>query len=180
MHVMPVGLDRLRLSVSYDSELSTLAVDIMNLYANALTDKLELSDNFEVISSLKKKLLDVIISEGAQWNLDVVNLCQDDTTSNENDCVSRAVAIVTANECNVPCDSQAWSEQIMTVAKSMSLDEIAHLKSHCPPRIWAALVFTNIHATPARVLDNVSVGKVKIADWDLFPKKMEPACGNCA
>ncbi len=63
----------------------------------------------------------------------------------------------------------------MAVAKSMSPDEIAHLKSRCPPRVWAALVFTNIRATPARVLDNVSVGKVKIADWDLFPKKMEPA-----
>ncbi len=53
MRVMPVGPDRLRLSVTYDGELSTLAADIMNLYTNALAEKLESSDNFEVVSGLK-------------------------------------------------------------------------------------------------------------------------------
>ncbi|KAK0445071.1 hypothetical protein EV421DRAFT_1734785 [Armillaria borealis] len=72
-------------------------------------------------------------------------------------------------------DARSMDIQTMMLAKSMSPDEIACLKSRCLPHVWPALVFTNICVTPARGLDHVSIGKVKIADWDLFPKKMEPA-----
>ncbi len=69
----------------------------------------------------------------------------------------------------VPDDMSAWSSRIMAVAKDMTADEVTIFKTKCNSAVWAALVFSNIRTTPARVLQNDMVGKTKISDWDLFP-----------
>ncbi len=84
------------------------------------------------------------------------------------------MAIVVDNEHVVPSDSNDWARRIMAIAKDMTSDEVAILKSHCSPSVWAALVFSNIRSTPARVLNGIMVGKTKISDWDLFPTLMTP------
>lgn len=77
--------------------------------------------------------------------------------------------IISEHDHMVPNHSAEWSKRILACAARMTADEIAELKARCNPTVWAALVFSNVRKTPARSLNDLNVGKVKIVDWDLFP-----------
>ncbi len=55
----------------------------------------------------------------------------------------------------------------------MTAEDVAELKGRCSASVWAALVFSNIRPMPVRVLNDQKVGKVKVAEWDLFPVPFE-------
>ncbi len=73
----------------------------------------------------------------------------------------------------MPLDSQDWTAQLLRIAQEMTPEDVAELKSQCSMSIWAALVFSNIRPTPARVLNDQKVGKIKVSEWDLFPVPFE-------
>ncbi|PBK91199.1 hypothetical protein ARMGADRAFT_1031890 [Armillaria gallica] len=82
---------------------------------------------------------------------------------------------------NLASESTEWSNRILACASLMMAGEINELKSRCNPSVWATLVFANIRKTPARALNDLNIGKVKIVDWDLFPSLFvdKIQCVNC-
>ncbi|PBK66317.1 hypothetical protein ARMSODRAFT_960302, partial [Armillaria solidipes] len=173
MPTFSIGPSSLGLSVTSERVLSTLTLQVMALYANAIADARDNTDQAELGRSLKFKLADLIESEGGEWQSNVIDL------RHEEDPVARALAIITEHKCSVPAERTAWSTQILALASIMSNEQLRQLKALCPVGVWSALVFANIRPTPARTLTDVAVGKVKILEWDLFPRDMDPPCGNC-
>lgn len=70
---------------------------------------------------------------------------------------------------SIPVYTAKWSSHILALAFCMTSMEIAKFKSQCNSMMQATLVFNNIRKMPAYMLTDLSIGKVKIVNWNLFP-----------
>ncbi|PBK88659.1 hypothetical protein ARMGADRAFT_1084225 [Armillaria gallica] len=163
------GPSSLDLTVSAGSNFNQLMRNLLEVYANTLAVAIVERHPPLQIEDLKIKMLHVVAENEVTVFSSKLALPAVDLEAESINLVSEAMRFIFEHDHSIPVHTAEWSSHILTLASCMTPMEITEFKSQCNPVVWAALVFSNIRKTPARMLTDLSIGKVKIVDWDLFP-----------
>ncbi|SJL18301.1 uncharacterized protein ARMOST_21887 [Armillaria ostoyae] len=172
----PSSLD---LTVSAGLNLNQLTKSLLEVYANVLAVAIEEQCPPSQIEDLKMKMLQVATKNELTVFSSKLNLPTVDPETERVNLISEAMWFIFKHDHSVPVHTAEWANHILALASHMTPMEIAEFKSQCNPVVWAALVFSNIRKTSTHVLMDLTIGKVKIVDWDLFPSPCITKCSNC-
>ncbi|SJL16820.1 uncharacterized protein ARMOST_20349 [Armillaria ostoyae] len=174
-----IGPPKLSFTVTTPFPLQALTKEIMMLYTEAIACAINGEDDGTCLEVLKDNLINLVEKEGGTWSASPSFHATRQSLSENKPLVMKAMSVIAEAGHVMPRDSHNWSMCLARITKDMTPDKVRELKGQCSVTVWAALVFSNIRLTPARVLNAEKVRKVKISEWDLFPSPLQVPCGNC-
>ncbi|KAK0231882.1 hypothetical protein EDD85DRAFT_956722 [Armillaria nabsnona] len=139
-----LGLSDLGISISMPGPISALTKNTMMLYAEAIGQAVNAKDNDSHLDELKDNLIALIEKEGGTLSASDLFCSMRPSPSMDRTLLSKAMNVISNAKHIVPLDSREWTAQLLRIAREMTPEDVAELKSRCSMSIWAALVFSNI------------------------------------
>ncbi|KAK0194226.1 hypothetical protein F5146DRAFT_1034826 [Armillaria mellea] len=188
---MAIGPAEFRVCVTPGPRLAPYHIAALEAYSEGLVEAHK-SRRMDEIKQLHMQLLTTLANKDiiTQWDcitgaemLPQRTLLPPPPPTTDSDGLKKILHILHSSGFESPkeiSERNEWCIKIVEIAWKLPPEELRLLKKRCPSAVWAALVFTLIRPTPARMLVGECVCKVKVEDWDLFPVTMVPTCLNCA